>query len=215
MLLAREHLKVCIQEEPEAVWPYLQRALAAGELRDFDAAEADFAQAERLLRDAPDDTALYALFVNRGVNRIGKGNPEGAVADLTRAVPPEAGRVRGLPGPGEGVSGTASLGQSRRTAEPGCRPDSPAGLAAVYRSRAMVEQQQNDLEAAARDLKQAAPLEPDGKDSPAASADFLLMGRLLMGSGKYEDAVRAADTALTITADDPAAHRFAPRDFSG
>ncbi len=213
LLLAREHLKVCIQEEPERVWPYLHRALAEGELRDFDAAEADFARAERLLQDTPDETALYALYVNRGVNRIGKGNPEGAVADLTRAVrlrPDESAAYLDL---AKAYQEQHRLAEAAEQLSRAVALTAPAGMAAVYRSRAKVDQQQNDLEAAARDLKQAALLEPDGKESPAAAADFLLMGRLLMRSGQYEEAVRTADAALAITPDDPAAHRLRAEAF--
>jgi len=208
LLLAREHLKVCVQEEPGRVWPYLHRALAEGELRDFDAGEADFARAERLLRDAPDDTALYALFVNRGVNRIGKGNPEGAVADLTRAVrlvPDESAAYLDLAKAYQELHRLADAAEQLKRAG---ALTGPAGLATIYRGRAKLAQQENDLESAVRDLEQAAALEPDGKTSPAAAADLLSMGRLLMQSGKHEEAVGAADAALAIAPDDPAAHRL-------
>ncbi len=207
LLLAREHLKMCVQEEPGRVWPYLHRAFAEGELREFDAAEADFAQAEQLLRDAPDDTALYALFVNRGVNRIGKGNPKGAVADLTRAVglrPNESAAYLDL---AKAYQEQHRLAEAAEQLNRAVALTAPAALAAVYRSRAKVDQQQDDLAAATRDLKQAALLEPDGQESPAAAADLLLMGRILMRSGKYEAAVQAADAALAITPDDSAGHR--------
>ncbi len=208
LLLAREHLNVCVQEEPGRVWPYLHRALAEGELRDFDAAETDFAQAERLLQDAPDNTALYALFVNRGVNRIGKGNPEGAVADLTRAVrlaPDESAAYLDLAKAYQELHRLTDAAEQLKRAG---ALTAPAGLATIYRGRAKLDEQQNDLESAVRDLRQAAALEPEGKTSPAAAADLLSMGRLLMRSGQHEESVRAADAALAIEPDDPAAHRL-------
>ena len=197
-----------MREEPGRVWPYLQRALARGELKDFDAAEADFAAAERLLQDAPDQTAQYALLVNRGVNRIHKGDPEGAVADLTLAVgqkPDESPAYLDL---------AKAYQDQHRLREAGEQLDralvhtAPSGLAAVYRNRARLDQQQNDLNAAVRDLEQALRREPDGNQSPTAAADYLLMARLLMQGGKHEEAVRAADASLAIAPDEPAAHRL-------
>ena len=208
LLLAREHLKVCIQEEPERVWPYLHCALAESALGEFNAAEADFTRAERLLEKAPNNTSLYALLVNRGVNRIAKGNPEGAVADLTRAVrlkPEESAAYLDL---AKAYQEQHRLAEAAEQLNRAVALTAPAGLAAVYRSRAKVDQQQNNLEAAVRNLELAVPLEPGGKASASAAADFVLMGRLLMRGGKHEEAVRAADAALAITADDSAAYRL-------
>ena len=208
LLLAREHLNACVRQEPGRVWPYLQRALAHGELKDFDAAEADFAEAERLLQDAPDETAGYALFVNRGVNRIRRGDPEGAAADLVRAVRQEPDESAAYLDLAKAYQDQHRLREAGEQLDRAIALTAPAGLAAVYRNRARLDQQRDDPAAAVRDLEQAIQREPDGERSPAAAGDFLLMAQLLMQSGKHEEAVRAADASLAAAPDDPAADRL-------
>jgi tetratricopeptide (TPR) repeat protein len=206
--LARLHLAECVEQQPERVWPYLQRGLAHGELDDAEAAEADFASAERLLSQAPDETALYALLVNRGVSRIQRHNPEGAVADLTRAVhlkpeefPAYLNLARAYQDQGNGREAVAQLDQATTL-------NVPSALAAIYRSRARLHQQQHDLGAAIRDLELAVRHHPDGPDSPAAAADRLLLGRLLLQDGRPKEALAAADAAVSAAPDTSAGQRL-------
>src|SRR5262249_39564303 len=62
------------------------RGPARGGWDEFAAARVDFAEAERLLGDAPDETAAYGLLVNRGVLATRQGEHHDAVAFLERAV---------------------------------------------------------------------------------------------------------------------------------
>jgi tetratricopeptide (TPR) repeat protein len=78
-------LGVCLVRRPDFVWARLQRGYAHLELRSFPAAEADFEQARLALAAAPNDLALYALLVNRGVLRLRQGDLSGAEDDLRRA----------------------------------------------------------------------------------------------------------------------------------
>ncbi len=84
LLLAREHLTRCIQQQSDRVWPYLQRALAEDELGNAKAAELDYDRAQRLLRDQSDPPTLDALHFNRGVGRIKRRDLAGAILDLTQ-----------------------------------------------------------------------------------------------------------------------------------
>ncbi|HVS35448.1 MAG TPA: protein kinase [Gemmataceae bacterium] len=203
VLLAQEHLSACIEERPPLVWPFLQRALARGELKDFDGAEADFNAAERLLQAAPDATAQYALSVNRGVIRIRRDNPEGAVADLQRAVNLQPDEPAGY------VDLAMALQKQRRLDEAVAQLDKaiartpPAALASLYRNRAKLDQEREDGEAAVHDLDEAARRAPGG-----AAADRLLQARLLEMLGRHEDAIAAADASLAAQPDQAEAHRL-------
>jgi tetratricopeptide (TPR) repeat protein len=83
----------------------------------------------------------------------------------------------------------------------------PAVLPTVFRSRAKVNEQLNDWKAAVSDLEQAVRHEPAGAPCPAAAVDLRRMGQLLLKIGRADEALRAADAALTANPDDPAAHR--------
>ena len=110
------------------------------------------------------------------MNRIAKGNPQGAVADLTRAVrlkPEESAAYLDL---AKAYQEQHRLAEAAEQLNRAVALTAPAGLAAVYRSRAKVDQQQNNLEAAVRDLELAAPLEPEGKASAAARGRFCVNG---------------------------------------
>jgi tetratricopeptide (TPR) repeat protein len=63
---ALAHLTTCIRLQPEFPWPYLIRGTAHAALEEFDAAEADFAEAEKLEKARPDQLARYSLIINRG-----------------------------------------------------------------------------------------------------------------------------------------------------
>ncbi|MGE3808530.1 MAG: protein kinase, partial [Gemmataceae bacterium] len=62
-------LTACIQQQPEFLWAYPLRAHAHGMLKEYDAAEADYALAEKL----PDDEVRYSVFVNRGLMYFNQG----------------------------------------------------------------------------------------------------------------------------------------------
>ena len=76
---AQAALTACQAIRPGFVWTHLLKGFAEGEMREFDLAEADFAQATEL---GLDDAARYVMLVNRGVMRIRRGNDEAAVQDL-------------------------------------------------------------------------------------------------------------------------------------
>jgi tetratricopeptide (TPR) repeat protein len=203
VLLAQEHLSACIEEEPDLVWPRLQRALARGQLHDDAGAEADFDAAERLLRDAPDATAKYALLISRGVARIRRNDAAGAVADLEQAVdmaPDE---------PAAYVDLAMAYQKHRRLDEAVAQLDRAlkrtpaAGSAALYRDRARLDKDRDDPEAAVRDLDEAVRRDPGG-----AADDRLAQARLFHKVGRWDDAVRAADASLAAKADRPEAHRL-------
>jgi tetratricopeptide (TPR) repeat protein len=207
LLLAREHLTRCIQQQAGRVWPYLQRAMAEDELGDGAAAEADYDKAERMLRDAPDPATLYALHVNRGVGRIKRHDPAGAVPDLTRAAALEPDELPAYFDLAKAYQDLGQLLRAREQLDRAAQRAKPAALADVFRSRAKVNEEQHDWKAAVIDLEQAARHEPTGASSPTAATDLRRVGQLLLRSGQTEAALRAADAALAATPDDPAPQR--------
>jgi tetratricopeptide (TPR) repeat protein len=207
LLLAREHLTRCIQQQAHRVWPYLQRAMAEDELGDAAAAEADYDKAEGMLRDAPDPPTLYALHVNRGVGRIKRHDPAGAVPDLTRAAALEPDELPAYFNLAKAYQDLRQLPDAQEQLDRAADRAGPAALADVFRSRAKVYEELNDWKAAVRDLEQAVRHEPAGASCPAAAVDLRLMGQLLLKNGQADEALRAADAALTVTPNDPAAQR--------
>jgi tetratricopeptide (TPR) repeat protein len=89
--LAKAYLNSCLKQRPDFVWIPLLRGFAQGQLRDFDAAEADF---RRVCDLGPDEDARYALFVNRGAIRLVQGRLDEASADLERAIAMKPDRYR-------------------------------------------------------------------------------------------------------------------------
>ena len=169
LLLAREHLTLCVQQQGDRVWPYLQRALAADKLGDAKAAEADYSIAERLLQVAPDRTARYALLVNRGVGRIQRHDPSGAVPDLRQAAALEPDELPAYLDLAKAYQDLEALPEALEQLDQAVTRAKPASLATVYRSRAMVHEQLNDWQAAVSDLELAISHEPAGTLSPAAA----------------------------------------------
>jgi serine/threonine protein kinase/tetratricopeptide (TPR) repeat protein len=66
-------LTSCLSQQPRVVWIYLARGFVQGQLGDYQAAEADFKEAQRLLKGSADAETLYMLYNNRAVTRIGQG----------------------------------------------------------------------------------------------------------------------------------------------
>jgi tetratricopeptide (TPR) repeat protein/tRNA A-37 threonylcarbamoyl transferase component Bud32 len=206
LLVAQVHFTHCISRKPERVWPYIQRGLCRGEIEDFAAAEADFARARELLTHAADNTALYALLVNRGLIRVRRKNLDGAVADLERAVALRPAEWQAY------VNLAAAYTEQGRTREAGAQLDRavalrPAqGLPAIHRNRARLRQAGGDPAAAAAELMKAAAAE-QRENVVARAADYLQSAKLLEKAGRHADAVTAADECLHLAPDSAAAHR--------
>jgi serine/threonine protein kinase/predicted Zn-dependent protease len=204
---ARDNLTVCIQQQPHRIWPYLLRGFAHGELSEFEAALADYSHVEQALRPR-DRTAHYGVLVNRGALRIRQGDLTRAVADLTAAIQLEPDAY-----PAYVNLARAYQGQNKER-EAGLRLDRaialkpPQALAAIYRTRARWHQRRGDLTAALGDLGQAIGHDPQGPTSPAALADRVERGRLLLQLDRPAEALAELDAALAKEGALPEAHRL-------
>jgi tetratricopeptide (TPR) repeat protein len=207
LIIARMSLTVCINRQPELPWPYLCRAFAHGELGEVDAAEADFLACERALQGRNDNAARYALLVSRGALRIRAHKLDKAVTDLKEAQSLRPQDYQAHVNLARAYQlqkhDTDALHELDRAIELG----TPASLSALYRTRARLHEEAGRNEAAARDLEQAAHLEPGGPKAPPIAEDMLARGRLLGMAGDQTGALQAFDAALLASPDHPAALR--------
>jgi tetratricopeptide (TPR) repeat protein len=212
---ARFWLSACLQSRPNFGWIYLLRGFAEGEVganaladgrltkperRDradfhFQAAEADFQKAGKLLR-GPDET--YVLLVHRGVLRIRQNRLADAVGDLGRAIRLKPKRyhaylhlAKAYELQGKPAAAVNPLDEAIRLEEK---------RASLYRTRARLQLKLNppNRQAALQDLEKAIAREPAGSTSLALATDHTERGLLLAQAKRYAEAVRAFDAALQI-----------------
>ncbi len=233
-LLARSELHACLQSKPDLPWLSMLRGLASSQqaavlaaraaaensqtagsmLRDearihFEAAEADFDKALKLLGQHPNEEVRYQVLVNRGLLWLERRDWDKAVVDLQAAI--------GLNG--RQYLAYEALAQVRwRQNQPdeaiaqfsrsiALRPD----WAPLYRARADVElarqaptptQETHALD----DLEQAIRLSAPG--DPVRARDYTTRGRLLHHARREPEALAACETALKLVPNYPDAHRL-------
>jgi tetratricopeptide (TPR) repeat protein len=189
---AQAFLTDCITQQPGFVWLYLMRGFASGQRDQFDPAEEDFAHAEQLLRDRPDDEARYALHMNRGVLRARRPGAD-AVGDLQQALAVRPRRYEAYLALAQICQGRkewdTALAYYRRgvEADPSC--------ALLYRNRAQLYVERQDLEAALRDYDCAIGVAGPRADVQDLARDHVQRGRILNQRGRYEEAVQAFTAA--------------------
>jgi tetratricopeptide (TPR) repeat protein len=206
--LARDGLTLCLDSQPDAVWPRLVRGYTHGELGDFGRARDDYQEVERLLDQRPDDASRYGLLVNRGMLATLKGDFSDALHDLERAM-----RLRPDDSPAYLNLAEALRRQGRLAAaeeELKTALDRPSlaskARAALLRFRArMLEQRGPGFLAAARgELEKIPP--------PAADpADKLELARLLVAEGRFAEALTQAEAVP----DDASAQRLQAEALAG
>jgi tetratricopeptide (TPR) repeat protein len=192
---AKAHLTACLSRRPDFPWIYLLRGYAHGEHGEFADAESDFQQALELSRD---DGVRYGVLVNRGGMRIRQGKPEAATADLAEAI-----RLKPDQYQAHANLGLASAGQKRWSEaieQLDLAITRAPEQAALYRNRALVNLNRQDLDAALRDFEQAIRLTPG--PSRSLAKDHAHRGRILHRRKRYEDALTAYDAALKLGLDD-------------
>lgn len=193
-------LSACQALRPSFIWIYLLKGVAQGEVGEFALAESDFRRAESM---GPDDNARYVLLVNRGAMRIRRHEEKAAALDLESAIALKPGQF------------PAYLNLSRAQMNLGRHEDAVAALgramdanpreAVLYRERSRAHQARSDSRSALADLEQAIRL---GGTDVAVAADHVEKGRVLHQEGRFDEAVRAYDQALTLRAGHLTAHRL-------
>jgi eukaryotic-like serine/threonine-protein kinase len=205
--VARAHLTACLGQKPGFVWLYLLRGFAHGQLQDFQAAEADF---QKVLALGPDADARYALHVNRGALRTRQDRLAEAIADLRHAITLQPGRYQAYANLAKAYqqqkSFDAAAGQLDRAIEVAGRLVAAGGLersalALLHHNRGRLHLERQDPDAALRDFEQAIRVAPH-------AGDHAERGRILHRRRKYQEAVAAYDTALSLQPASVAVYRW-------
>ncbi|MBV8432072.1 MAG: protein kinase [Solirubrobacterales bacterium] len=228
---ARSKLNACLQREPDFAWLYMLRGFASsqaavqalGDVKpgsttqvgtlqadsalQFEAAEADFRQAQGLLERKPDDELRYVLLVNRGLMWLQRREPDKALADLQAAIRLNDRHFQAFVVLAkvhqEGGDPEQAIAQYTRAIRR--RPD----WAPLYRGRADVSLGRKDLGEAQRrqaldDLEQAIRYETPG--NPVLARDHANRARLLLHEPRAQEALAACEAALKIDPECAAAH---------
>lgn len=201
--LARDNLTTCLSVHNDIVWIYLMRGFALSQMEDFKGAEADFADALKLLDKQPNEDARYVLYNNRAIMRVGQKNFEGAAADLREAI---ALRPRQY----QAYASLAQTFRMQRLMDDAIQQQTkaiqaaeslvqlqevePTTLALLYRTRAHFEREHKDNPAALADLERAITLAAPG--SLLMAQTQVERGQLLHSDSRLEEALAAFDAAL-------------------
>jgi tetratricopeptide (TPR) repeat protein len=193
--LASDGLTACLREGRNVDWVHLLRGIAYTQLDLFGAAEDDF---QKVLDHKPNEDALYAVLVNRGVLRGRQRDFVRATADLMQAIALKPNsyqaRINLAKVYQQRNEIPAALDQMDRAIETATRPaedarvDKPA-LANLYRNRAMLQLDRKDHQAALEDFSKAIQAYPRAED-------YSECGRILRGLKRYQEALAAYDSAL-------------------
>jgi tetratricopeptide (TPR) repeat protein len=195
-------LTVCLGRRPEFAWLFPLLGMAHAGLKQYDAAQADFARA----LEASSDPALRALaLTNRSVLRIMQKRPDEAERDLREAIrlQPKVYQNYGaladlLKGRGDRAGALKLLDQALTLC-----PDNPA----LYSERARLHAENDDRAAARRDFEQVIAKEPRGSKSDRVLAACVELAHLRSLTGDHAAALADCDAALAVRPNLPAAHR--------
>jgi tetratricopeptide (TPR) repeat protein len=202
--LARDNLTACLGQGRDTVWVHLLRGVAHARLDLFEPAEDDF---QKVLAHKPNDDALYALFVNRGVLRGRQSKVVHAIADLNQAIALKPNSYQAYANLAKLFQQqneiTAAIEQMNRAIKAARltrdgQVDSSA-LANLHRNRAMLHLDRKDSTAALEDLRQALQVHPRAEDHAEC-------GRILHGLKRYREAVAEYEAALKVNPGHGEAH---------
>jgi serine/threonine protein kinase/Tfp pilus assembly protein PilF len=205
---ARVSLTECLNQKKlstNVVWIYLMRGFAEGQLKDFEDAEKDFQAALKILESEKDDEALYVLYNNRGILRIGQpGEFSEGVRDLEEAINLNSKKYHAY----------LSLAQAYfQKTEPDAAVRKENEILALqlidraiketkettaksllYRERSRFQAKRNDYQAALGDLEQSIALESESSLTRAKAQ--IDRGRILQKLNRNVEALAAYDLAL-------------------
>jgi tetratricopeptide (TPR) repeat protein len=198
---AKTLLTACLAHGREFVWPYLLRGFANGELKAWEAAEADFQKAMQMPLD---ENARYVLFVNRSVLRIKQHRYDEAVADLNEAIALKPAEYQAFVNLAQVYRLRDDLDAALRQLDLAIERE--AELAHLYRLRARLRLERNEGDLALADFDRA--IEREGGESPFLVEDLVERGRLLLRAGRHEASLASLDDALKLRYDHSLAQRL-------
>lgn len=198
---ARTMLTSCLAEGREFVWIYLLRGFANGELKAWDAAEADFAKALTLPLDP---NSNYVLLVNRGVLRIKQERFEEAIADLKEAVKLKPTEYQAFVNMAQAYRRLMQLDEAVKQLDVAIEHESSHSH--LYRLRARLRLERNEPDEALADFEAA--IKHDEGGSTFLADDHVERARLLIRKGQYAAAIESLDAALASQKSHAAALRL-------
>jgi tetratricopeptide (TPR) repeat protein len=221
---ARAFLTSCLSQRKDFVWLYLMRGFANNLLKDNRAAEDDFRHAADMLTQTPNNEGLYALYTSRAVLRYRQKEIASAVDDLRRAIEIRPGRYQAhltlaqiyqtqaaedfkhvlpvCPAPYQVCAVLGQLWQGERNRDEALRHFNEAirlekDSVFLYRNRARLHLERNDLERALADFEEAArKASADPTTDPHDLARLRVeCAKVLLLRKRYPEALRACDAA--------------------
>ena len=198
---AKTLLTACLAQGREFVWLYLLRGYAHGELRAWDAAEADFQKAFELPFE---ENSRYVLFVNRGVLRIQQERFDEAIADLNNAIKLKPTEYQAYVNLAQAYHRLDDLDSSLKQLELAIARE--PSLAHLYRLRARLHVDRDEPALALADLDQA--IQRENTNNQSQIDDHVERGKLLLQVERYEESLAAFDVALRIQMNHPLALRL-------
>jgi tetratricopeptide (TPR) repeat protein len=199
----RAALDACTRLRPGFIWPYLLRSHLHCRQGKYAAARADLDRAARL---GPDAAARYVLHIQRGLAALGENEYALATAELQRAVKTLPRRYHAFANLAQAYwrrgwrqRGLAAIGHAIRL-----RPE----LAPLYRTRALMHQQNDDLPAALADLDRALACPGRGPPGAPQAADQRERAHLLFRLRRHGEALAACREVLRLRPDDRGALRL-------
>jgi tetratricopeptide (TPR) repeat protein len=233
---ARANLTICISQRPEFVWTYLFRGFLHAQLRNFHAAESDFAEAEKLKKD---DFAPYVLHVNRAFLRMQQADAvevlvplrhvstlvpnappiylslapycrdqrlAAAEADSRAAVRLQAALYPAYVGLAQALAKQYNFAGAIHQMDEAIRLQ--PGMASLYRTRATIHEAKRDLVAAIRDLDSVIGLGPSAGGVDELAQDYVRRGYFRYRRVDYKGALQDYEAALALRVNYPEAHRL-------
>jgi tetratricopeptide (TPR) repeat protein len=199
---AEEVLNVCLRQRPDFAWLFPLLGAAHGGLRQFPAAEADFARA---LGPSTDPALRAFALTNRSVLRRLQRRQADAESDLREAIGLQPKVYQGyvtladvLKAEGDRPGALKLLDQALDLC-----PDNPA----LYSERARLHALSGHPEAARRDFEQVIAREPPGGRSDRLVAARVELAHLKHLAGENAAALTDCDAVIAARPDFPEAHR--------
>jgi tetratricopeptide (TPR) repeat protein len=201
---ARLSLTTCLGRRPDFLWGRLQRASVWVELKQWDAAEEDFALALRQAKDAKDVLAQYLCLLNRSTLRLRQQRWDDASADLQQAI-----LLR--PDVHLAYANLALRHEGRRewalAVKEWGRALQRKKDAALYRARAQAHLQCKDRPAARRDFEAVLAMGPAAATEEQYVSALVELGHQKHLDREFQAALADFDEALRLRPDFPEAHR--------
>jgi tetratricopeptide (TPR) repeat protein len=198
-------LNVCQGRRPDFVWLFPLLGIAHTGLKQYDAAETDFARALKLSSDLRDPAFRAMALTNRSAMRRLQGRQEDAERDLREAIALQPKVYQSyvtladlLRGRGDRPGALQLLNEALAR-----HPDNPV----LYSQRARLHEDRGDREAARRDFEQVIDKEPLNSKSDRVLAARVELAHLRCLAGEKEAALADCDAVLAARPNFPEAHR--------